>query len=101
MLYFTSSYTILSLDIMYTNTVYSAAFCAVRGLTTPISCPSTTTLHVSISQGPSSGMNVVARKLLHCWHTEHALRIKFFPYYLHKTNYFYCAQNLKIINLKC
>jgi hypothetical protein len=78
---------------MYANRVLSAAFRAVPGVTTRNSCPSsTTTRNVSVSQGPSSDVYVVACKLLHCWHTNHALHIKFFLYYLHKTNYFYCAQ---------
>jgi hypothetical protein len=60
---------------MCTNTVFSAAHRAVPGLTTPVSCPSTTR-HVSVSQGPSSGLHVVTRKLFHCCHTDHALRTK-------------------------
>jgi hypothetical protein len=83
---------------MYTNTVFSAAFCAVPGLTIPISCPSsTTTRHVSVSQGPSSGVYVVSHKLLQCWHTDHKPCIKFFT--LAQTHYFYCAQNVKIKRL--
>jgi hypothetical protein len=38
--------------------------------------------------------------LLHCWHADHNLRIKFLLYHLQKTNYFYCAQNLKIKKLR-
>jgi hypothetical protein len=51
------------LDISkYTNTVFIAILRAVPGSTTPISCPYyITTLHVSASQGPSSGVYVVAR----------------------------------------
>jgi hypothetical protein len=59
---------------MCTNTVFSAALRAVPGLTTPVSCP--TTRHVSVSQGPSSGVHVVTRKLFPCCHTDHALSIK-------------------------
>jgi hypothetical protein len=59
---------------MCTNTVFSAAHRAVPGLTTPVSCP--TTRHVSVSQGPSSGVHVVTRKLFHCCHSDHALRTK-------------------------
>jgi hypothetical protein len=72
---------------MYTNTVFSAAFCAVPGLTTPISCPSTIQ-HVLVSQEPSSGVHAVASKALHCQHTDHMVRT------LAQTNYFYRAQNL-------
>jgi hypothetical protein len=62
---------------MYINTVFSAAVRVVPGSITPISyTTSTITRHVSISQGPSSGVYVVARKLFHCWHTHHALRTK-------------------------
>jgi hypothetical protein len=61
---------------MCTNTVFSTALRAVPGLTSPVSCPSTTTRHVSVSQGPSSGVHIVTRKLFHCCHTDHALRKK-------------------------
>jgi hypothetical protein len=40
--------------------------------------------HVSASQGPSSGMYVVTRELLLCWHTVHELHIKLYLQYLHK-----------------
>jgi hypothetical protein len=83
--------TLVHLIYMCTNTVFSAAFCAVPGLTTPISCPATTTRQVSVSQGPSSGMYVAARKLLHCWHTDHTIRTKLFTHA--QTIYFY-AQSL-------
>jgi hypothetical protein len=44
---------------MYTNTVFSAVFRAVPGLTTPISCPSfSITRHFSVLEGPSSGVYV-------------------------------------------
>jgi hypothetical protein len=58
---------------MYRNTVFCAVVRAAPDLTTPISCPFTATRHVSVSQGRSSGAYVVARKLLHCWHNDHAL----------------------------
>lgn len=68
---------------MYTNTVFSAALHVVPGSIIPISYPSsTTTPHVSISRGPSSDVYVVARKLFHFSHADHALR--------KETNYFYC-----------
>jgi hypothetical protein len=62
---------------MYTDIVYSAAFCAVSSLITHISFPSSTTIHVSIVQGPSAGVYAVACKSLQCWQTDHTLRIKF------------------------
>jgi hypothetical protein len=62
---------------MYAKTVFSVAFRGVPGLTTPILCPSSTTAwHVSVSQELSSGVHAVARKLLHCLQTDHALRSK-------------------------
>jgi hypothetical protein len=73
--------TITALIFLYTNTV-SSTFIG----------------HVSVSQGLSSGVHAVARKLLHCWLIYHKLRIKFFSFA--QTNYFYCAQNLKIERLK-
>jgi hypothetical protein len=56
----------------YINTAFNAALCAVLGSTAPVLRPSTTTRHVSVSTGPSSGVFVVARN----WQTDHALRIK-------------------------
>jgi hypothetical protein len=44
---------------LYTNTDFSAAFGEVPGLTIYISCPSTSTRHVSVSQGPSSDKYVL------------------------------------------
>jgi hypothetical protein len=64
---------------MYTDTVFSAALGAVPGKNAPISCP-----HVSVSQGRSSRVHVVARKLLHCGYNDHALRTK-------ATNTFLCT----------
>jgi hypothetical protein len=69
---------------MYTNTAFSEAFWVVPGLTTPIPCP--TTRHVLVSQGPSSGVYAVAREALHCQHTDHVVRTRFFT--LAQTNYF-------------
>jgi hypothetical protein len=75
------------------NRVFRADFCTVPGSITRISCPSSiTTRRVSVSEGPSSYVYVVARKLFHCWHTDDVLRLKLFLYYLHKNNYFYCAE---------
>jgi hypothetical protein len=67
------------------NTFFSAAFCAVPGLTNTISHPSSTATHVSISQGPSSGVYVVL-KLLRRWHTDWIVCyvLDFFLSYLHK-----------------
>jgi hypothetical protein len=70
---------------MYINTIISAAIRALLDLATPISCPSiTTTRHVSVSQGPSSGVYIVERKLLHCWHAHHALSTKLIIYLLNQ-----------------
>jgi hypothetical protein len=81
---------------MYTNTVFNAAFRAVPGLTTPISCPSSTTTRlVSVSQGPSSGVYAVARKPLQYWHTEHTLSIKFFTL---AQNYLFLFITIKLSN---
>jgi hypothetical protein len=74
---------------MHTNT----AFCAVPDLTIPVSCPSTTARHVSVSQGHHQ----VAR---HYCHTDHMVCIKFFLYYLHRATQSYCPQNLKTGKLK-
>jgi hypothetical protein len=51
---------------MYTDIVSGAAFRAAPGLTTPVSCLSATTPHISLLQRPSSGVYAAARKLLHC-----------------------------------
>jgi hypothetical protein len=70
---------------MYTNTVLSTASCAVPGPSTTISCPSsTTTPHVSASQGPSSGVYVDECKLLLCGHTNHALCTKLIVFVVFK-----------------
>jgi hypothetical protein len=74
---------------MYTDTAFRAVFCAVPGFITPISCPSSiTTRHVSVSQGSSSGVYIVERKLLHSWHTDHTPSIIFCLYYLLKIQKF-------------
>jgi hypothetical protein len=57
---------ILSLDIYeYVHEHrFRRRFCAVPGLTTPVSCPSTTTRHVSASQGSSSGAYAVGSLII-------------------------------------
>jgi hypothetical protein len=51
---------------------------------------STATRHVSVSQGPSSGVYIVTRKLFNCGYTDHAL----------STKYFCFTQNKKQIEIK-
>jgi hypothetical protein len=69
------------------------------GLTTPLSRPaSITRRHVSVSQEPSSGRYVVARKRFHCWHTDHVKRIELFT--LRQNQICLLRSNLKISKLK-
>jgi hypothetical protein len=75
--------------------------CAVAGSTaTVLSRSPTTTRHISVSQGPSSGVHTLARKLSRCGHTGHTLRIKSLLQCVQKSNYrLYWGQNLEIKSL--
>lgn len=80
---------------MYINTAFIEVLCAIPCLKTISFLLSTTTRHMSASNGPSLGVYAVACKLLHCWHT---VRIELFI--LAKLTFLYRAQNFKIKMLK-
>jgi hypothetical protein len=73
---------------VHTNTAFNAALCAVPRSTAPTSCFSfTTTRHVSVSQGPSSGV---------CCCTKIVTLLAQCSCVMHKINHCYCTQNLKV-----